>query len=66
MRVSNAASKCWNWPKLGVREVVEAKLISEPAQHAELVGGKYHWLTEHETSKTHWDRINTKPDFYAF
>ncbi|MBS3030502.1 MAG: N-6 DNA methylase [Dolichospermum sp. DET50] len=41
----------------GMREVYENK---------ELVGGKYHWLSENDISSTDWKILNPQKEFYLF
>src|SRR5205085_2018598 len=45
----------------GPREVYQRR---EQKQH--LIGGKYHWLTEHDLRTTEWTVLNPQPPFYLF
>ena len=45
----------------GTREVYE-----ETDQRPHLVGGKYHWLAEHDVTTTEWEVLNPETPFYLF
>jgi len=45
----------------GVREVYE-----KVEQEKRLVGGKYHWLAEHDITKTEWTKLESTSPYYLF
>lgn len=45
----------------GQREVYE-----KAGQEQRLVGGKYHWLTEHDVTTTEWKKLEPAKPFYLF
>jgi predicted helicase len=45
----------------GSREIYE-----KTAQAKELVGGKYHWLAEHDITNTEWTTLTPQAPFYLF
>ncbi|MBI3653275.1 MAG: N-6 DNA methylase [Acidobacteria bacterium] len=46
----------------GVREVYEDNVNHEK----ELVGGKYHWLSQHDLRSTEWKKLEPQSPFYLF
>ena len=46
----------------GQREVY----VKTPDGTEQLVGGKYHWLTEHDVTTTQWSKLEPNSPFYLF